>query len=219
MFTSILRLAAVAGLGGACCTAACARGADALPLPVAETVETSPAALPDPAITHREAILPAGTPIYVTVDSDLSTQDQAAGDTFTITVSQDVIAEGAIVIPKGTTGSGQVTFSTDRGGFGKGGIIGIAVRDLDLDGRKIAIDGRYREEGANSNGGAAATMFMVGILAAAVKGKHSVIPKGRELKARTGEPLTYVSDSPASPANAPANDEAADTEFTPGVNP
>ena len=193
MFTSILRLAAVAGLGGACCTAACARGADALPLPVAETVETSPAALPDPAITHREAILPAGTPIYVTVDSDLSTQDQAAGDTFTITVSQDVIAEGAIVIPKGTTGSGQVTFSTDRGGFGKGGIIGIAVRDLDLDGRKIAIDGRYREEGANS--------------------------KGRELKARTGEPLTYLSDSPASPANAPANDEAADTEFTPGVNP
>jgi hypothetical protein len=69
--------------------------------------------------------------------------------------------------------------------------LGIALQDLDLNGKKFLLDGRYREEGGNNNAAAAATMFAVGIGAILVKGKSSAIPQGRELKARTGEDINF----------------------------
>jgi hypothetical protein len=139
-----------------------------------------------------KAKLPAGTTVIVTLNDDLSTISNQLGDGFAVTVLQDVIQDGIVVIPKGTSGSGEVTFLTKKGSFGKPGILGIALRDLNLNGKKILLDGRYREEGGNNNAAAAATMFTVGIGAILVRGKSSTIPQGRELKARTGEEIDFT---------------------------
>lgn len=158
----------------------------------------STTALPSPSLT-----LPAGVPVIVVLDQDLSSKTSKVGDRFEVVVLYDVVDHGIVVIPQGTIGYGEVTFSTDKGGFGKGGILGIALRHLDLGGRMVALDGRYREEGRNNDGAAAATMFAVGIFAAAVKGKSSIIPKGRQLKARTGEDIVFAADRAAEPSIDP----------------
>jgi len=109
------------------------------------------------------------------------------------------VVGGATVIPKGTPGEGSVTFVTKNGSFGKAGMLGIALRSLTLGDRQIALDGRYREEGKNKDNAAAFTFFMVGILAAPVRGQKGLIPAGRVLKARLGEDAALVPVPPSDP--------------------
>jgi hypothetical protein len=158
--------------------------------------------------SERQATLPAGTTVLVSLNDELATISNQIGDRFGVTVVQDVTQDGVVVIPKGTQGRGQITFLTKKGSFGKPGILGIALQHLDLNGEKFLLDGRYREEGGNNNAAAAATMFAVGIGAILVKGKSSAIPQGRELKARTGEDINF-SLSPQ-PSAAPTAVEAKD---------
>lgn len=139
--------------------------------------------------------------MVVMLDEELSTKTAKVGDRFRVIVLHDILDGNCIAISQGTTGYGEVTFSTNKGGFGKPGILGIALRYLELADKRVALDGRYREEGKNSNGAAAATWFAVGIFAGVVQGKAGVIPKGRELRARTGEDISYVlrATPPAAP--------------------
>ncbi len=148
-----------------------------------------------------QALLPAGTTVIVTLDQDVSTKENKLGDNFGVTVLYDVLHNDAIAIPKGTKGHGELTFLSKKGAFGKPGIIGISLRQLELNGKQYILDGRYREEGGHNSGGAATAVFAVGILGGlVVTGKTGAIPEGRELKARTGEDISYAVAPPPAPA-------------------
>jgi len=147
-----------------------------------------PAAAPSVA----RSVLPAGSPVYVVLQQDLSTATAEIGQRFEVAVAQDVVAEGTVVIPAGAEGWGEVTFVTNRGGFGKPGILGITLRELELGDRAVKLDGRYREEGTSRNAESAATYFVVGVFAGLIRGGKGGIPAGRELKARTGEAIAFV---------------------------
>lgn len=191
------------------------------------------AAAPPAEAAPRTATLPYGTPVMVAILGELSSKTSKLGDAFDVIVAEDVSSEGTVVIPKGAIGHGEVTFVTNKGSFGKPGILGIALRNLELGDRRLVLDGRYREEGGNNNGGAAFTMFMVGIVAAAVQGKTGTIPPGRLLKARLGEdlpftigaappavpPLPQPAAAPATPAAAPATPAATEATKTPADPP
>ena len=155
------------------------------------------------------ATLPAFTPLKLMLNEELSSQQVSVGDPFTVTVLEDVVDNGAIVIPKGSIGHGEVTFASRKGGFGKPGIIGIALRSLDLGERRVELDGRYREEGKNNNGAVAATWMAVGIFSGFIKGRAGYIEKGRELRGRTGEPITYPVGG-MTPAATPQSSAVAD---------
>lgn len=197
-------------LGLSAVAAACliAPSALAQTAPPGAAIEVAPAVPASP-------ILPAGTVVMVSMDEELTTARAKVGDRFGVTVIDDVAdpATGAIVIPKGTTGYGEVTFVSRKGGFGKQGILGIGLRFLTLNDREVMLDGRYRQEGKSNDGAAAVTMFAVGIFAVAVQGKTAIIPKGRALKARTGE------DIPFTPGAVPAPPEATAPEPTVAAAP
>ena len=90
--------------------------------------------LPRP-LLQKTLFLPSGETVYVTLDTELSTKTSKIGDRFTVSISRDVMFEDTIAVPKDTNGVGAVTFVTDNGGFGKPGIIGIALRYLEIDGK------------------------------------------------------------------------------------
>ena len=150
----------------------------------------SAAGTPFPAVSLSTLL--AGTPVTVMTNDEISTMSCNVGERFEVTVVRDVVSQGVVVIPAGTIGGGEVTFCTNRGGFGKPGILGIALRDLQLGGKRVALDGRYREEGGNGNAATAVTWFAAGIVSGLIKGKKGVIPKGRELRARTGEDIVFA---------------------------
>jgi hypothetical protein len=154
--------------------------------------------------------LPMGTVVIVMTNEELSSKLKHAGDHFGVTVLQDVSDGPNVVIPKGTTGFGEITFASRNGGFGRPGILSISLRYLELNGMKVLLDGHYREEGANKNGATFATWFAVGVFSGFIRGKAGVIPKGRELKAHTGEEIAF----PVIPA--PAVITTAVAAATPG---
>lgn len=170
--------------------------------------QTAPAMSPSvaPALSPAPtpATLVAGTPIIVMTNEEISTASCWVGGHFGVTVVQDVTGQGGVAIPAGTTGSGEITFCTKKGGFGKPGILGIALRTLDLNGKQVLLDGHYREEGRNNNGATAATWFAVGIFSGFITGRAGVIPKGRELRARTGEDILFAPGAAPSAAVPPA---------------
>ena len=195
---------------------------DMPPAPITEVLQESaptadmPADTPVQQDAEQRSILPAGTPVIVMLNEELTTQASIKGDAFTITVLHDVVAEDTVIIPQGTTGIGEVTFVSRKGGFGKPGILGISVRSLDLGGETILLDGRYREEGGNNNGAVAATWVAVGIFSGFIKGKAGVIPQGRELKARTAEDIAFTVGAGSTAAKPGSEDAAAAEQIAAG---
>jgi hypothetical protein len=172
--------------------------AAAVPIPVVATPPlTAPAGVTKSWSTEAAAlVLPEGTPVTVATEADISSSTNHVGDEFKVTVVGDVIASGVVVIPKGTSGYGEVTFLSRDRSFGAAGMLGITLRSLDLNGKSILLDGHYRQEGKGADGAAVATYFAVGVFAGFVKGKNSVIPRGRALKARTGQDIPYSIGAP-----------------------
>jgi hypothetical protein len=102
-----------------------------------------------------------------------------------------------VVIPRGTPATGEVTYLTSKGAFGKSGKMEIDLRYIDLNGHRIPLSGHYRQEGEGNTVGTVAGVIAVGVFAAVVTGHSARIPQGRELAARTTEALPFVVGSPA----------------------
>lgn len=196
--------------------------------PAATTLTEEPVPTPEiqPAEEVQTATLREGTRVVVMMNDEISTMESVVGDRFGVTVLHDVVEQDTVVIPQGATGYGEVTFRSGKGGFGKPGILGIALRQVEVGETIYALDGRYREEGGNKNTAVAATWFAVGIFSGFIRGKPGVIPKGRELRARTGEDIDYVIGAAPPPVPVPEYPEQAaqrksvnDVEITPSLSP
>jgi hypothetical protein len=73
--------------------------------------ETAPATAPQPAPPPPDAsFIPAGTVLNVELNNDLNTTTSRVGDTFTVTVTEPLIATNAqVVVPEGAVITGMVT--------------------------------------------------------------------------------------------------------------
>ena len=86
-------------------------------------------------------------------------------DTFRVALAQDVTIGNYVVLPRGTPGTGYVSYPTGKGAFGKSGNMEIKMRSLDLPGgRTLALDGVARREGQGNTGATVgAVVFPVSI--------------------------------------------------------
>lgn len=78
---------------------------------------------PPPAVIE----LPAGTEIPVRLDQDLSSNTSRPGDAFSGTVSDDVTANGTVVIPRGSRADGTVTDAKGLGKFKGGALLAVKL--------------------------------------------------------------------------------------------
>ncbi len=143
--------------------------------------------------------LPANTEISLSMNEDLTTKGGRldVGYKFALTVAADVMLGDQIVIPKGTPASGEVTWLTGKGAFGKSGKMEVELRSIDLNGRRIPITGKYRQEGEGNTVATIASVALLWPAAPFVTGKSARIPAGREFKAFTSAPIPVVLASAA----------------------
>lgn len=76
----------------------------------------APRQQPPPAVVN----LPAGTTVCVRLDSDLGSKISQPGDSYGATVTDDVVANGQVIIPQGSRAEGTVIDAKPLGRF-KGG--------------------------------------------------------------------------------------------------
>lgn len=127
--------------------------------------------------------LPAGTQIPLTMAQTVTTKGDSwdEGDQFYLNVASDVMLGDYVVIPAGTRAVGTITWLTSRGAFGKSGKMDIELQYLELNGRRINIDGTYRQEGNGATLATVGGVVAAGVFAAFITGRSGEIPQGREL--------------------------------------
>lgn len=155
----------------------------------AAQVAPQPAPLPPAPL---EAELPANTEILLSVNSEITSTTHRAGDTFTLSVAQDVRIGDEVVIPRGTRAVAEITWRTGRGAFGKSGKMNIAMRYIDLDGQRIPVEGTYRQEGEGNTLATVGGIIAIGVFAGFITGSRARLPAGRELAARTAVAVPFI---------------------------
>lgn len=138
------------------------------------------------ATASPQLVLPANTEIVLRMSDDLTSKGGKidAGHMFRLTVAYDIRVQGTIVIPSGTPAIGEVTKRTGKGVFGKSGKMEVELRHVDLNGRRIPVTGKFRQEGEGNTLAAVGAIFLTAPLLF-VTGKSAVIPRGRELTGYT----------------------------------
>lgn len=131
-------------------------------------------------------VVPANTEIILRMSDELTSKGGKikAGHMFRLTVAYDVRVQGKVVIPNGTMAVGEVTMRTGKGVMGKSGKMEVELRHIDLNGRRIPINGKFRQEGEGNTLAAVGAILLSAPLLF-VTGKSAVIPRGRELTGYT----------------------------------
>lgn len=190
-----------------CCLLSCgaARAADpAIPPTVAATpssAQTSAQVDAPPAGT----LIPAGTVVTVELTQALSASHAQSGDHFGLRLAEPITIEGAVVIPAGVTGQGEVIDAKPAGIGGRPGRLILAARyleqgDLRLRLQSFKIDGAG---GRDNSGLAVGATIAVGIVGALVPGGGVDYAPGARATAKISSDIMVP---PGLPAAVPSSD-------------
>lgn len=132
---------------------------------------------------HKQAqpqpvVVPSGTTITVSLGSALGSKLSQSGQTFSGSVSKDVIVGNSVVIPQGATVSGTVTDAKPLGKFAGGAELQVRLDSISLNGNDIPVHTGLRTFSAKGKGkrsavitgGGAALGGIIGGLAGGGKG-------------------------------------------------
>ena len=158
------------------------------PAPTATAIQAVRAAAP----AQGTAVLPANTDVILRLSQDVNSKRMKTGETFRLSVAQDVMIGNYIAIPRGTPATGEIGYRTGKGAFGKSAKMEIDIRSIQLNGRSIPMEGHFRQEGEGNTGATVGAAVAVGVFAVFVTGRSAIFKEGREFRAATREPLTVV---------------------------
>lgn len=163
----------------------------------------------------KSLTLSAGTPITLAVAEEVNSSTHKAGDTFKLTVLNDLKIGETIVVPRGTPALGEITWRTGKGAFGKSGKMELALRYIDLNGQKIPVTGNYRQEGEGNTVATGVGVLAIGVFAGFITGKRARLPVGRELMSQVAQPVPFTDGGGVAPSYDSAAAVAATEAGTP----
>lgn len=146
-------------------------------------------------------VLP-GTEVQLVLTETLSSQTAAKGQTFSLTVEQDVLVQGHVVIPKGSSASGLVVRAEPNGTFGKPGELQLRIQSLTLDGRRIPLFYSSLARGKDRDGSAVVLTALFGPVGIMKRGMVVTVPAGTRLLAYVDEAFDTAGASPVGAATA-----------------
>ena len=157
----------------------------------AASQDSQPMPLPVERQSDGNAVLPANTEVLLKVNQEVTTKGKTwkEGDTFNLTVVDDVMLGDYVVIPEGSRAVGRITWLTSKGAFGKSGKMDVELEHVEVAGRKIRLDGTYRQEGEGNTLATVGGVLVAGVFAGFITGRSGRIPQGRELMATTEDDL------------------------------
>jgi hypothetical protein len=143
--------------------------------------------------TEMPVIIPAGTPIKVTLDRDVSSASVNNGDTVSFHLASDYSEFGHVLISEGTTVRGTVANVQRRKAGGTPGTVNVQVKSVRaVDGTYIPLRGSKAAVGKNRQAQASALGILTLGIGATKKGLSAVIAQGTEFTVFTNRRATVV---------------------------
>jgi hypothetical protein len=143
--------------------------------------------------TRMPVVIPAGTPLTVAIDQDLSSQSVNAGQRISFHLTSDYSEFGHVLISSGTRVRGTVANVARRKSGGRPGALTIEVTSVRaVDGTTVPLTGTEKVVGKNRQGQAAALSVLTLGIGATKKGLSASIPAGTEYTVFTTAKRTIV---------------------------
>lgn len=166
-------------------------------------VQDAPATVAEPAepvATMAQAHLPAGTPLDFEFVDRVHSKLNKSGDVFRIRLSKPITANGAVLVPAGAEGQGEVVHAARARAGGKAGELILAARFVEHGGARLVLRGfRFGQSGDNKTSTALAVGMAAGPLAYFIVGGEVDVPPGTPGNARLAADFV-----PAPPSQAAA---------------
>jgi hypothetical protein len=112
------------------------------------------------------------TPIRVKLAKTISSADAHVGDDVSFEVSEDVVVDGFLVIPKGANALGVVNEAEPKKALGRGGKLSVLIRSVRLADNEQAV--------LRSGGEGKGSSSTAGMVIPVMHGKDITFPKGME---------------------------------------
>lgn len=143
--------------------------------------------------TQMPVIIPAGTPLTVAIDQDLSSASVNQGQQISFHLTSDYSEFGHVLISQGTAVHGTVAHVARRSAGGNPGTLTVQVTSVRaVDGTKIPLRGTDKAVGKNRQGQAAALGVLTLGIGATKKGLSAVIASGTQFTVFTDAKRTIV---------------------------
>lgn len=148
---------------------------------------------------NAQVVLPADTVVQVVPVDDITSMHMKEGDQEKLQVASDVVENGVVVIPRGSTVAATVTWRTGKGIGGKSAKFDLTFNSVSVAGHQYALKGKHRQEGKGNT--------LAALLGSIVISGHSaVMESGQMVNAFTAEPIpvavAYQSGSSATDQSA-----------------
>lgn len=136
----------------------------------------------------QDIILAEGTAVSISLAKDVSSKDAQRGDKVNFTVDEDLVADGQVIIKKGTLATGSVIYAEKGGYMGKSGKLALQVEStITSDGESIPLRAALGGEGNAKTGTALALSFIPGPFGILKKGDNTILKEGTKITVYTGE--------------------------------
>jgi len=143
--------------------------------------------------TQMPVIIPAGTPLTVAIDQDLSSQSVKQGQHVAFHLTSDYSEFGHVLISQGTAVQGTVEHVAPTRGGGRPGSVTVRATSVRaVDGTRIPLRGSTKAVGKNREGQAAVLGVLTFGIGPSKKGISAAIPAGTQFTVFTDTKRTVV---------------------------
>jgi hypothetical protein len=158
-----------------------------------------------------------GTPVRLRLDRTVSSASAHVDETVDFEVTEPVIHQNYVVIPKGAVALGRVTKVETKRRFGRAGALELSIDSVRLpDGRTILLRATPEKGAGDMSGARVAATIAASPILVWVKGKDVTFERGTETTAYVnGDARADESQPPTRPTFAP--DSAADRSAGPAA--
>ena len=151
----------------------------------------APHSQPGAVLVHRKIKLEDNTPVHLVLSDNLSSASATTGQTISFEVSEDVLVDSLVVIPRGSLAWGTVTDAQAKRRLGRAGHLDVNIDKVRLaDGEKVLLSATSHAKGASHTGAMTAGIVVTSLIVwpAApfflfMHGHDVTIPKGTKIEA------------------------------------
>lgn len=163
--------------------------------------------------------IPPGTVVVIEVGQSLASSTHKRGDIFPIQLVEPLLLDGAVLLPQGTRGTGEIVHAAAARSGGAPGELLIAARSLETPTGTLPLRGfKLGATGGDNSGMALGVSLAAGPFALFIRGREIVIPAGTRGMARTKALVAPIGDTgsvrPAPPPAGITSSAPSSSEIT-----